>query len=254
MFFHRRHRKRQLQEACSRPAADTCLCQGFASAFVTAQDGLTLHVRRYGSRHTSAHSVVCLRFAPAALDELRVGLTALVTEGAEWQKNKWPQTQTRRPDLVSSLIATCIRQFGEGIRTPDLFRSSVLALRFTKSEHSHQQAPKDLRDILADASSQEREAAFWADDAFLQALHPIEDTWGRVFQLSHGGGVRLNPGKDRTWVLRRLADKNLPGARNDALGRDDRATPAWRRRFIKRDLSTLFNETRPNAKASDGSE
>src|SRR4029453_8801680 len=60
MFFHRRHRERQLQEACSRAAADTCLCQGFASAFVTAQDGLTLHVRRYGSRHTSAHSVVCL--------------------------------------------------------------------------------------------------------------------------------------------------------------------------------------------------
>jgi pimeloyl-ACP methyl ester carboxylesterase len=60
MFFHRRHRERQLQEACSRPAADTCLCQGFASAFVTAQDGLTLHVRRYGSRHTSARSIVCL--------------------------------------------------------------------------------------------------------------------------------------------------------------------------------------------------
>src|SRR5258708_24603 len=60
MFFHRRHRERQLQEACSRPAADTCLCQGFASAFVTAQDGLTLHLRRYGSRHTSARSVVCL--------------------------------------------------------------------------------------------------------------------------------------------------------------------------------------------------
>src|SRR5262249_26697423 len=49
MFFYRRHRERQLQEVCSRPAADTCLCQGFASAFVTAQDGLTLHVRRYGS-------------------------------------------------------------------------------------------------------------------------------------------------------------------------------------------------------------
>ncbi len=27
---------------------------------MTAQDGLTLHVRRYGSRHTSARSVVCL--------------------------------------------------------------------------------------------------------------------------------------------------------------------------------------------------
>jgi hypothetical protein len=146
--------------------------------------------------------------APAAPDELRVGLTALVTEGAEWQKNNSPQTRTRRPDLVMSLIATCIRQFGEGIRTPALFRSSVLALRFTKDESPHKQAPKDLRGLLADASSEDREAAFWADDAFLQALHPIEDAWARVFQLSHRGGVRLNPGKDRAWVLRRLADKN----------------------------------------------
>jgi pimeloyl-ACP methyl ester carboxylesterase len=60
MFFHRRQTERQLQEACSRPTAEAHLCQGFASAFVTAQDGLTLHVRRYGSRHASAHSVVCL--------------------------------------------------------------------------------------------------------------------------------------------------------------------------------------------------
>jgi pimeloyl-ACP methyl ester carboxylesterase len=36
------------------------LYHGFADAFVTAHDGLTLHVRRYGSRHASAHSVVCL--------------------------------------------------------------------------------------------------------------------------------------------------------------------------------------------------
>ena len=60
MFFHRRQTERHFQEACSRPAAETHLCQGFASAFVTAQDGLTLHVRRYGSGHASAHSVVCL--------------------------------------------------------------------------------------------------------------------------------------------------------------------------------------------------
>jgi hypothetical protein len=148
------------------------------------------------------------KFTPAALDELRVGLTALVAEGAEWQANKSPQTRTKRPDLVSSLIATCIRQFGERIGTPDLFRSSVLALRFTEGEHSHEQPSEDLRSLLADTSSEDREAAFWADDAFLQALHPIKDAWGRVFQLSHRGGVRLTPEKDRTWVLRRLADKN----------------------------------------------
>jgi pimeloyl-ACP methyl ester carboxylesterase len=60
MFFHRPRWNRHFQEACSGPTAETLLCQGFASAFVTAQDGLTLHVRRYGSRHASAHSVICL--------------------------------------------------------------------------------------------------------------------------------------------------------------------------------------------------
>jgi pimeloyl-ACP methyl ester carboxylesterase len=60
MFFHRRQTDRHFQEACSRPTAKTDLSQGFASVFVTAQDGLTLHVRRYGSPHASAHSVVCL--------------------------------------------------------------------------------------------------------------------------------------------------------------------------------------------------
>ncbi len=54
MFFHRRHTERHPREACSRPAAETHLCEGFAGASVTAQDGLTLHVRRYGSGHASA--------------------------------------------------------------------------------------------------------------------------------------------------------------------------------------------------------
>src|SRR5690349_19224400 len=82
MFFHRRHRERQLQEACSRPAADTCLCQGFASAFVTAQDGLTLHVRRYGSRHTSARSVVCLPGLARTAADFHPLATALAADPA----------------------------------------------------------------------------------------------------------------------------------------------------------------------------
>src|SRR5258706_1399240 len=82
MFFHRRHRERQLQEACSRPAADTCLCQGSASAFVTAQDGLTLHVRRYGSRHTSAHSVVCLQGLARTAADFHPLATALAADPA----------------------------------------------------------------------------------------------------------------------------------------------------------------------------
>jgi hypothetical protein len=142
-----------------------------------------------------------------ALEGLRVGLTTLVTDGAEWRNEKWPHTQSKRPDLLPSLVAACIRQFRVGVRTPELFRSGVFALRFTKDENASDRPAKELREFLASASSKQREGAFWADDALLQALHPVKDAWGRVFHLSHYGGIRLNAEKDRAWVMRRLADK-----------------------------------------------
>ena len=82
MFFHRRQTERHFQEACSRPAAETHLCQGFASAFVTAQDGLTLHVRRYGSGHASAHSVVCLPGLARTAADFHALATALAADPA----------------------------------------------------------------------------------------------------------------------------------------------------------------------------
>ena len=82
MFFHRRQTERHFQEACSRPAAETHLCQGFASAFVTAQDGLTLHVRRYGSRHASARSVVCVPGLARTAADFHPLATALAADRA----------------------------------------------------------------------------------------------------------------------------------------------------------------------------
>jgi pimeloyl-ACP methyl ester carboxylesterase len=82
MFFHRRQTERHFQEACSRPAAETHLCQGFTSAFVTAQDRLTLHVRRYGTRHASAHSVVCLPGLARTAADFHPLATALAADPA----------------------------------------------------------------------------------------------------------------------------------------------------------------------------
>jgi pimeloyl-ACP methyl ester carboxylesterase len=82
MFFHRRQTERHLQEACSQPAAEARLCQGFASAFVTAQDGLTLHVRCYGSRHASACSVVCLPGLARTSADFHALATALADDPA----------------------------------------------------------------------------------------------------------------------------------------------------------------------------
>ncbi|MEN3353090.1 MAG: hypothetical protein V7640_1248, partial [Betaproteobacteria bacterium] len=144
------------------------------------------------------------------LDKLRAGLTELVLNEAEWNNYKWPHTRTRRPDLVPSLLAACNRQFREGLASEALVRSSVLVLRFAKTDHQHDQAAKELRAFLASATPAQREIAFWEDDAFMQALHPQTDAWHRVFHVSHYGGIRLDPEKDRDWVMRRLSDRTAP--------------------------------------------
>jgi hypothetical protein len=144
----------------------------------------------------------------ASLDELREGLTALVTNSAEWDRNKWPHVRSKRPDLVSSLTAACVLQLRQGLETPELLRSSVLALRFTKENHADDEPAKELRQLLANASGMAREIAFWAHDAFLQGLHPQQDAWHRLFELTHHGALRLIPDKDRTWVRARLADRD----------------------------------------------
>src|SRR5262247_1492315 len=82
MFFHRRHRESHFPEPCSDSAAGTDLSQGFASVFVTAQDGLTLHVRRYGSGHACAHSVVCLPGLARTAADFHPLATALAADPA----------------------------------------------------------------------------------------------------------------------------------------------------------------------------
>jgi pimeloyl-ACP methyl ester carboxylesterase len=83
MFFHRRHRESHFPEPCSHSAAGTDLSQGFASVFVTAQDGLTLHVRRYGSGHACAHSVVCLPGLARTAADFHPLATALAADPAK---------------------------------------------------------------------------------------------------------------------------------------------------------------------------
>jgi pimeloyl-ACP methyl ester carboxylesterase len=83
MFFHRRHRESHFPEPCSHSAAGTDLSQGFASVFVTAQDGLTLHVRRYGSGHACAQSIVCLPGLARTAADFHPLATALAADPAK---------------------------------------------------------------------------------------------------------------------------------------------------------------------------
>jgi pimeloyl-ACP methyl ester carboxylesterase len=83
MFFHRRHRESHFPEPCSHSAAGADLSQGFASVFVTAQDGLTLHVRRYGFGHACAHSIVCLPGLARTAADFHPLATALAADPAK---------------------------------------------------------------------------------------------------------------------------------------------------------------------------
>lgn len=144
------------------------------------------------------------------LEELRTGLTPLVTTGAEWRNDEWPNTRSQRPDLVRSLAATCVRLFRMNKSSTELFKSSVMALRFTKERDLDDALAKELRAFIAAAPTADRELALWADDAFLQSLHPQSDAWHRLYELTHQGAIQLSPEKDTTWVLARLANPREP--------------------------------------------
>lgn len=144
---------------------------------------------------------------PEIVQELRAGLLKLVVDVAEWKDGGWPHEQTKRPDLVASLVAACNLQFRAGLHTPDLIRASTIAMRFSDEERRDDDFAKELRANLENLSPSDRELAFWADDAFLENLHTSKDAWGRVFQISHHGGVQLNVERDREWILRCLASK-----------------------------------------------
>lgn len=152
-----------------------------------------------------------------ALEELRAGLTDLVAAGAEWRKDKWPHTHSQRSDLVMSLIATCVRLFRSNRVSANLFKSSVLALRFTKENDIDDAPAKELRAYLAAASGADREIALWADDAFLQTLHKQSDAWHRLYELTHQGAIRLSLEKDTAWVLVRLANPREPRDRREMM-------------------------------------
>ncbi len=140
------------------------------------------------------------------LDELRQTLFDLIIDGAIWKQDKFPPFRTTRPYLMPAHVAACRRQCIEGIRTDQWFASVLLAVRLSKDEHTERDALKEFRSALAELSSDKREAAFWAEDAFLSGLRQVKDAWNRLFDLSERGGIQLNSEKDRAWIRRRLSD------------------------------------------------
>jgi hypothetical protein len=156
------------------------------------------------------------KFSKEYLDELREGLFGKLVEGATWERDKFPNHRTKRPDLMPAHLAACRRQWAERVRTPQWVKSSMLAVRLCKDGYSERESLKDLRRALAELSPEEREAAFWAEDEFVGRLRPPTEAFHRVYDLSHHGGIQLDS-QDASWVRKRLSDPKEPLDRREMM-------------------------------------
>jgi hypothetical protein len=142
------------------------------------------------------------------LEQLRRCLTELIVTSAVSRNNKWPPIITRRAHLLGALAAVCLRQIRDGVITPELLRSTAIALRLKQRDHDsdYDDLKKDLRAKLSGLSSDAREAIFWEEDEFVQSLQESKDVWRRAFDVARHGAIELNLEKDRGWIRRTLSD------------------------------------------------
>lgn len=142
------------------------------------------------------------------LEDLRDGLSSLVSTGLRWEKN-WPHIVSDRSDLSKILAAVCIRGIKNG-NVIDWLRSSVLALRLPHPEDGHEEVFGELKQMLAALPASQNALLFWTEDAFVQSLHAIGEPWSRLSQIIIRGSVQINRDRDWDWIRTALADVGLP--------------------------------------------
>ena len=145
--------------------------------------------------------------SPDMLDALRHELTELAVEGIAWNEKQWPHLASKRQFLLPALAATCLRQIQDGTATPDVMRSTAIALRLAEREYDHTEPAKQLSAALSTLPPDARRLMFEAEDAFLQAHHAQTDPFKRYARLvSHGAAMHLGA-IDAGWALASLADR-----------------------------------------------
>ncbi|MDR7377109.1 hypothetical protein J2X19_001767 [Rhodoferax ferrireducens] len=141
-------------------------------------------------------------------DALREGLTELVAGGVVW-RDEWPHVTSPQPQLLKSLAAICARQIKEGVLSAAVMHSSAVALRLACHEEEYRPGEEsfdNLRIAFQKLPAAQRQAAFWAGDAYCQSLHFQSDPWRRLLEATESGLVQLNSSDDEKWVLEALAD------------------------------------------------
>lgn len=141
------------------------------------------------------------------LEQLRIGLTGLVTEDLAWRK-EWPHLVSRRCTLCPALAATCLKLIQSGEATAEILRSSVIALRLADQQtHVNSESLQALIAVINEFDARQRQSFFWADDAFNQSLHPLADPWERLFRTVYQGPLKFSEARDGVWIRHVLADR-----------------------------------------------
>ena len=142
---------------------------------------------------------------PTDLKALRNGLVELLSIGLRWDE-ELSHIVCDRSYLSSALAATCVRGL-EGSKSDSWLRASILALRLDNREYNKDEAHTALRERLKNLSADENARLFWAEDSLVQSLHPIEDPWMRLVEITtHKGVVKLRAERDLDWIKEALSD------------------------------------------------
>ncbi|WP_035853815.1 NACHT domain-containing protein [Deefgea rivuli] len=153
--------------------------------------------------------IAAVDITPILLNGLRHKLSDLILENAEFQEG-W-RFSTSRPHLLHALAACCVRQLVAGERSEALFKSAIVALRFSKDGYASQKEPINiLKQELAALPTSYREVLFWLDIALTQSFEIESNPWSRIYRTCSDGPIQLNAEQDGDWVLAKLAEQSRP--------------------------------------------
>lgn len=144
------------------------------------------------------------------LEELREKLVTLISDGLQWRQEQWPHMVSPRQYLSSILAAVCIRGLDHQC-SEQWIHACVLALRLRQHEYDDEKIHKELSQRINELDSKNRKQVFWAIDALVQSLCPIDDIWKRVVEIiPYDSLINFTVQLDRAWVVSDLQDKDKP--------------------------------------------
>jgi len=140
-----------------------------------------------------------------ALEELRDGLVALVSEDLDWFHDEQKITSSRR-HLGRALAAICERGL-DMCQNDTWLHAGVLALRMHAPDYGAIGPIGLLRKRLAHLDADAAARLFWAEDALLQSVRKADSPWDRLARIMFFDGVaQLMPARDLGWVRSALGD------------------------------------------------